>query len=78
MNQQAAIIQEDLMAHNEAYRQLSQQHSALEAELRGLRERRFLSGDEQAQELQLKKRKLQIKDAMEALLRRWMAGAGAA
>lgn len=78
MDQQAAIIQEDLMAHNEAYRQLSQQHSALEAELSGLRERRFLSGDEQAQELQLKKRKLQIKDAMEALLRRWTAGAGAA
>lgn len=78
MDSQAAIMREDLMANNEAYRQLSQQHTALEAQLRNLRERRFLSTDEAAEELRLKKKKLQIKDEMEALLRRWTAGAGSA
>lgn len=78
MDSQIAITRDNLMASNEAYRQLSQQHTALEAQLRDLRERRFLSSDEAAEELRLKKRKLQIKDEMESLLRRWTASAGTA
>ncbi len=76
MNTAAAINRQDLMAHNESYRQLSQEHSALEVQLNQLRERRFLSSEEEIEELRLKKRKLHIKDEMEALLRRGIGSAG--
>lgn len=76
MNTAAAINRHDLMAHNESYRQLSREHSALEAQLSQFRERRFLSSEEEIEELRLKKRKLHIKDEMEALLRRGISSAG--
>ncbi|MGH9535787.1 MAG: YdcH family protein [Terriglobales bacterium] len=78
MDSVAAINRQDLMAHNDAFRQLSQEHSALETQLSQLRERRFLSSEEEVEELRLKKRKLQLKDEMEALLRRSLSPAGSA
>jgi uncharacterized protein YdcH (DUF465 family) len=71
MHLAVTAIREELMARDDSFRQLVSRHSELESQLQQFKERRFLSADEEMQELRLKKLKLQIKDEMEQMVRQW-------
>lgn len=63
-------LKRQLLQTDEEYRQLASQHHDLDEQVHNLTSRHFLSEPEQAEELTLKKRKLQLKDQMETILRR--------
>lgn len=58
-----------LLETNEEYRQLATKHHELDDRLHDLATKPYLSDSEQFEEVTLKKRKLQLKDQMEAILR---------
>jgi uncharacterized protein len=58
-----------LLETNQEYRQLAAKHHELDNRLRDLTAKHYLSDSEQIEETTLKKRKLQLKDRMEAILR---------
>ncbi len=58
-----------LLETNEQFRQLASKHHELEERLHELTMKHYLSGPEQVEEITLKKRKLQLKDKMEAIVR---------
>ena len=58
-----------LLETDEEFRQLASKHHELEERLHELTEKHYLSGPEQVEETTLKKRKLQLKDKMEAIVR---------
>ncbi len=60
-----------LLQKNEQYRHLAARHHELDDRLQELSSKHFLSEPEQIEEITLKKRKLQLKDQMEALLREY-------
>ena len=62
-------LRDRLLAQNEEYRKLDQQHHEYEALLTQFTEKAVLSDDEQVEETTLKKKKLHIKDRMEAIAR---------
>jgi uncharacterized protein len=59
-----------LLETDDEYRQLASKHQELEGRLQELSAKHYLSQPEQLEESTLKKRKLQIKDRMEDILRR--------
>lgn len=61
----------DLVHGDEEYRQLVVQHHEYESRLGELAEKAVLSDDEQVEESRLKKKKLQLKDRMQAIARRY-------
>jgi len=61
-------IREELMAHDDSFRQLAHQHATLESQLGQLRQKRFLTSDEELEEVRLKKLKLHLKDEMEQMV----------
>jgi uncharacterized protein YdcH (DUF465 family) len=61
-------IREELMAHDDSFRQLAHQHARLESQLGQLRQKRFLTSDEELEEVRLKKLKLHLKDEMEQMV----------
>ena len=63
-------FEKQLLKTDEEFRQLSEKHFELERRLRDLLDRSYLSEPEQVEEATLKKRKLQLKDRMEDILRR--------
>ena len=63
-------FEKQLLKTDEEFRQLSEKHFELERRLRDLLNRSYLSEPEQVEEATLKKRKLQLKDRMEDILRR--------
>jgi uncharacterized protein YdcH (DUF465 family) len=63
-------LKRQLLQTDEEYRQLATQHHDLDAKLHDLTTRHYLSEPEQLEEVTLKKRKLQLKDQMEGILRR--------
>ena len=63
-------FRERLLKQNEEYRRLDQQHHEYESLLVQFTEKAVLSDDEQVEETTLKKRKLQVKDLMEAIARK--------
>jgi uncharacterized protein len=63
-------IRTKLMADNEEYRRLQEAHNKYAAELDHLEAKRFLTEEEQLEEVRLKKLKLRLKDQMAALVRR--------
>lgn len=72
---QSGSIREKLLEVNEEYRRLSEQHQEFEIRLTSLTSKPVLSDDEQIEETTLKKKKLQVKDRMEAIAREARAGA---
>lgn len=60
-----------LLETDEEFRQLTSKHHELEERLHELTMKHYLSGPEQVEEITVKKRKLQLKDKMEAIVRRY-------
>jgi len=60
-----------LLDVDEEFRQLASKHHELEERLHELTTKHYLSEPEQVEEITLKKRKLQLKDRMEAIARRY-------
>jgi uncharacterized protein YdcH (DUF465 family) len=58
-----------LLETNEEYRQLATKHHELDDRLHELASQHYLSDTEQFEEVTLKKRKLQLKDRMEHIVR---------
>ena len=65
----------DLARGDDEYRQLEAQHHEYESRLGELADKAVLNDDEQVEETMLKKKKLQLKDRMEQIARRYRAGA---
>lgn len=63
-----------LIETNEEYRELASKHHNLDDRLHELEAKHYLSDSEQFEEVSLKKRKLQLKDRMELILRHARAG----
>ncbi len=63
-------LKRQLLQTDEEYRHLATQHHDLDEKVHNLTARNYLSEPEQLEEVALKKRKLQLKDQMEDLLRR--------
>ena len=66
-------LKELLLKTDEEFRQLATQHHQLDDRLHELSGKAYLSEPEQLEEVTLKKRKLQLKDKMEDILRRHRA-----
>ena len=69
MNEQPQDLRESSPPADEELRQLAARHHELDDRLHELTARPYLSEREQLEEIDLKKRKLQIKDRMEDLMR---------
>ena len=70
MNEQSQDLKELLLQTDEEFHQLAAKHHELDDRLHELTAKPYLSEPEQLEEVTLKKRKLQIKDRMEDILRR--------
>ena len=68
-------IQDELKAHlmatDEGFRRLAEQHSDLHSKLEVLEAKAHLTNEEQIEEHRLKKLKLRIKDQMSAIMARY-------
>jgi uncharacterized protein YdcH (DUF465 family) len=73
MSQSRGSVQEGQLADHDEYRKLDEQHHEFERRLSALADKAVLSDDEQVEETTLKKRKLQVKDRMEAIARQLRA-----
>ena len=62
-------VREQLMAGNEQYRRLREEHARYKTQLSELSAKMRLSEAEQVEEVRLKKLKLRVKDQMEILVR---------
>ena len=58
-----------LIETNEEFRELASKHHSLDDRLHELESKHYLSDAEQFEEISLKKRKLQVKDRMELMMR---------
>lgn len=67
-----------LLETNDEYRRLAAKHHELDDRLHELSSKHYLSDPEQLEEVTLKKRKLHLKDQMEAIARSHRHGHGAA
>ena len=70
MNGQSQALRELLLQTDEEFHQLADKHQELEGRLNELTAKHYLSEPEQLEKVTLKKRKLQLKDRMEDILRR--------
>ena len=70
MNAQPQDLKEELMRTDEEFHNLAARHHELDDRLHELIAKHYLSEPEQLEEVTLKKRKLQLKDRMEDILRR--------
>ena len=62
-------LKRELLQSDETYRQLATRHHDLDERIHNLAIRSYLSEPEQIEEVTLKKKKLQLKDQMERMLR---------
>jgi uncharacterized protein YdcH (DUF465 family) len=63
-------LKDRLLQTDEEFRQLASRHHELDVRLHELAGKNYLSEPEQVEQVTLKKRKLQLKDRMESILRR--------
>ena len=70
MSTPTAAIRTQLMANNPEYQQLSERHAQYAALLDQLTSKRYLTTQEQIEEIRLKKLKLRVKDEMETIAHR--------
>ena len=70
MNAQPQDLKEQLIRTDEEFHDLAVKHHELEDRLHELTAKQYLSQPEQLEEINLKKRKLQLKDRMEDIIRR--------
>jgi uncharacterized protein YdcH (DUF465 family) len=70
MNEPSQDLKELLLQTDEEFHQLAVKHHELEGRLHELTTKPYLSEPEHLEEVTLKKRKLQLKDRMEDILRR--------
>ena len=68
---EAAEVKSLLLQSDLQFRQLAEQHHQLDDRLHQLIEKHYLSDTEQLEEVTLKKKKLALKDQMEAILREY-------
>jgi uncharacterized protein YdcH (DUF465 family) len=71
---EAQDLQTLLLETNEEYRQLAFEHHELDNRLHELTRKHYLSDAEHFEEVTIKKRKLQLKDKMEVILREHRSG----
>ena len=71
-------LKRKLLQTDEEFRQLASQHHDLDEKIHSLATRHYLTEPEQIEESRLKKRKLQLKDQMEMILRRHSGAAQSA
>jgi hypothetical protein len=67
-------LKRKLLQSDEEFRRLATQHHDLDEKIHNLASRHYLTQPEQIEEITLKKRKLQLKDQMESILRRASTG----
>jgi uncharacterized protein YdcH (DUF465 family) len=72
MGNSTAAIREQLMVNNKEYQRLYEEHERYDAQLMQLESKKFLTEQEQVEEVRLKKLKLRAKDQMEQLVHRAM------
>jgi uncharacterized protein YdcH (DUF465 family) len=70
VNTPTEAVREQLMANSPEYQRLCQEHAHYAALLDQLASKRYLSAQEQFEEVKLKKMKLRLKDEMEMLVRK--------
>jgi uncharacterized protein YdcH (DUF465 family) len=68
-------MKKKLLESNDEFRQLATQHHNLDERIHDLAIRHYLSEPEQLEEVTLKKKKLQLKDQMENILRHYTGSA---
>jgi uncharacterized protein len=64
-------IRQQLLQSNEEFRRLAQKHSNYDEQLEKLVHKTYLSEEEKIEEINLKKKKLQVKDQMEMMIQRF-------
>ena len=64
-------VKEHLMATNEEFSRLVREHSNFERKLEDLNQRSYLTEAEKIEEINLKKRKLSLKDQMERIIQQY-------
>ena len=69
MNAEPQDLKAELLRTDEEFHQLVAKHHELEDRLHELTSKQYLSGPEQLEQVTLKKRKLQLKDQMESMMR---------
>ena len=62
---------DQLLAGNEEFRKLAQEHTQYAQRLESLTQKRYLTEDEKLEEVRLKKLKLRLKDQMESIERQY-------
>jgi len=60
-------VREQLLASDEEFRRLAQEHNRYSQRLASLIEKKYLTDDEKLEEVRLKKLKLLVKDQMEVI-----------
>jgi len=63
----ATQVRDQLMASNDEFRRLKDEHSQYAQRLESLIQKKYLSEEEKLEEVRLKKLKLRLKDQMESL-----------
>ena len=74
MNEQSQGLRDLLLQTDEEFHNLAAKHHELEDRLHELTAKHYLSEPEQLEQVTLKKRKLQLKDRMEDIIRRRQQG----
>ena len=64
-------VKEQLMATNDEFSRLVREHSNFERKLEDLNQRSYLTEAEKIEEINLKKRKLSLKDQMERIIQQY-------
>ena len=68
---EAQEVKNFLLASDPQFRTLAEQHHQLDDRLHQLIDKHYLSATEQVEEINLKKKKLALKDQMESILREY-------